>query len=413
MDLPLEIREQIYGGLLSDRSHRNVQVLRTSQQIYAEAQPFLFKSPLTFQSQFDLYDWMENMERQQLHHVRCISLKLIDVICHDGLDALSIQATQKSSASSLTRIYEADISRLTATLKSLPNLQDLTVYKQMISEPDHIRSFHRSFYGSVSQQCTSLRNFCFYSDQVSLEFLGSLRNLRTLRFTGFSTSTPKGSLKILRKLTRLEGLELFGPPPALGFQHRPGFKGTKVVQSITPEVIQGMRPLRLFTICEVHDTKGAEDETFLNEKMLLALRSAHRRTLDRLKISTDFMPSPATVNAMVDLLSASTIHELELGWPGLDEEIFDALPRSLSSLQINVGSSLPPTRAVHSIVDRRKQLPKLRDVTLMIDWRESGSKEIVANADAAIARLRAAGIQATRGKWYPIIFDRITGSESQ
>ncbi len=405
LDLPLEIREQVYGGLFSDSTCKTVQMLRTSQQIYAEAQAFLYKRPLAFASQFDMYDWIKKSTPQNLRYVQCIRIRLVDVIGHEGLDTSKIQDYRKSCPSPITRSYEEDLQRFASALKSVPNVRSLTLYKHRAAESDHFREYHRACFNLITRQSSGLRSLSFYVHQVPLDFLPALRSLQSLRFTGFSTSTPKDTLTYLRKLPALEEMELFGPPPGLAFHQRRGYIGPKTVQSLSADVVRGLTPLKSFTICEMRDSVSGVDEVFAEPVMLHALAQTHGKSLRKLRISTDFLPSPASRNALMSLLAASAIQTLELGWPGLDGRVVDVLPPSIRCLQITVGGALPPDELVARLVARRAQLASLAEVVIRTDWRDPSGNQLSAKVDAALARLKAMGVKASRGKWYPIILD--------
>lgn len=408
LDLPLEIREQIYGGLLSDPSCKSVQMLRTSQQIYAEAQPFLFKRPLAFASQFDFYDWVKRSNPQNLRHVQCIYIKLLDVIAYEGLDPSAIQAYRKNSPSPIVKSYEDDLARFTTALKGVPNVRNLTLYKNhTAAESDPFRDFYQSCFALITQNFSALRCLTFYVDQVPLDFLSSLRSLQSLRFTGFSVSSPMDTLKVLQKLSKLEEVNLFGPPPGISFQQRRGYTGPKTIHSMTADVIRGISPLKSFTICEIRDPLSKIVEYFFESSMLAALSQTHGRSLRTLRISTDFLPSMESRSTLAFLLSTSALQHVELGWPGLDGKVVDGLPPSLHSLQITVSNTLTPEDLVGRLVSRRSQLTNLTEVVIRMDWRESEVKELSGKIEMAIAKLKTVGIQATTGKWYPVILDDV------
>ncbi len=412
LDLPPEIREQVYGGLFSDASGIDVQILRTSQQIYVEAQPFLFKRPVTFASQFDFYEWVRISSAHNRKYVQCVRIKLVDVISHEGLPSESIQEYRRNSPSPITRTYEDDLSRFVEALKGVPNVRSLTLYKNRTGDSDLFRDFHRECFAAVAKQFPGLKSLTFYVDQIPLDFLGSFRSLQSLRFTGFSTSSPKDTIKALQKLSKLDELELFGPPPALAFLQRTGYEGVRATQSMTAEVIKHLNPLRACTICEIRDPYAHPNtDVFVSKALLTALGHAHSRSLRRLRISTDFTPASESRTALAALLAASTsLQELELGWPGFSEGrlLIDALPPSLRTLQITVGVGLKPDELAERIIIARKKskLPALREVVLRTDWREAQAKELSKTVETALTKLKNAGItRASRGSWYPIILD--------
>lgn len=408
LDLPLEIREQIYGGLLSDPSCRNVQMLRTSQQVYVEAQPFLFKRPLAFASQFDFYDWVKQSKADNLRYVQTIHIKLLDVIGHEGLDRSSIQVYRKNLPSPIVQSYEEDLARFAAALKEVPNVRGLTLYKNRTAdESDPFRDFYGACFALITKQLAGLRSLTFYVDQVPLEFLSSLQALQSLRFTGFSLSSPADTMKALEKLTKLEEVNLFGPPPGLSFQQRRGYVGPKTMHSMTADVVRGLAPLKSFTICEIRDPLSEVGAHFVESSMLAALSQTHGRSLRSLRISTDFLPSADSRDGLALLLSSSRLQHIELGWPELDGTVIDALPTSVLNLQITVGAALSPEELLRRLLARRAQLPDLAELVIRTDWREAGAKDLLAKIDTAMAKLKEVGIRATKGRWYPIILDDV------
>lgn len=409
LDLPPEIRDQVYGGLFLDSSSVDVQMLQTSQQIYLEAQPFLYKRPIAFASQFDLYDWVRGSHAQNLKHVQCIRFKLVDVISREGLPRENIQQYHRDSPSPIILSYEDDLARFKATLEEVPNLKSLTLYKNRTGDSEHLRDFHRECFAAIARQYPALRALTFYVDHIELDFLSSFRSLQSLRFTGFSFSSPKVLLKELEKLTGLDEIELFGPPPALAFQQRQGYTGPRATQSMTAEVVRGLCPLHSFTVCEIRDPLSHTEEVFVTKTVLTALAHVHGKSLRALRVSTDFLPSSDSRGALTALLSsAPSLQELELGWPGLDGKVLDALPSSLRRLQINVSTSaLRPGDLADRLLGRRNRLPALADVVVRLDWRDAASKDLAAGADAAVKRFTDAGIKASRGRWYPIILDNL------
>ncbi|KAI9833711.1 MAG: hypothetical protein M1826_006802 [Phylliscum demangeonii] len=409
LDLPLEIREQVYGGLLSDPTCRNVQMLRTSQQIYAEAQPVLYRQPLAFVSQFDFYDWVKRSSAANLRVVQSIHLKLVDVIGHDGLEQSTIAVYRKHATSPIVQCYEADLARFSAALREVPNVRTLTLYKNRTAESDHFREFYGACFAAITQQFAGLRHLTFYVDLVPLDFLGSLRSLQSLRFTGFSLSSPPETLQTLQRLPQLEELHLFGPPPGISFQQRRGYAGPRTTHSMTAEVVQGLAPLKALTLCEIRDPLSNVPEFFLEESWLAALAASHARSLRSLRVSTDFCPSDESGDALAELIASSALLNIELGWPGLDGRWIELLPSSTRSLQITVSFTLEPDELARRLVARRAdgRLAALRELVIRTDWREAAVAELAAKVDGAVETLRRAGIQTTKGTWYPIILDDV------
>ncbi len=411
-NVPLEIREQIYQEVLSTTPCKDVQLLRVCRQIYGEAQPFLFKRPLTFISQSDLYQWIRSVGPRNLHHVTSLSMKLLDVDTDTCLRKRAhIQGRRSVSPREISKsIYEEEIHQLLNTLKCLPTIKTLTLYKSKfgVSTSDPCRDLYLSFFPLVARQYNQLRSLSFFMDELPLTFLTSLKTLQSLRFTGFSTSTPVETLAVLRSLPQLKEIELFGPPPQIDFQQRIGYAGARRLQSVTPDVLLRLQPLKSFTICEVRDDMSTS-AAFFGENTFRALFKVHRTSLGKLRISLNFEPPESDVDAFSRFVSSSSLQELEIGWPGLDADVLECLPRSLRKLHLSISPDLKPEEAADDIIELREDLPLLTDVVLRLDQRivlsDALRGKLRANFDIAISKLRAVGIRASRGRWHPIMFD--------
>ncbi|KAI9793456.1 MAG: hypothetical protein M1835_007255 [Candelina submexicana] len=412
--VPLEIREQIYHNVLSATPCKDVQFLRVCRQIYEEARSLLFKRPLTFVSQSDLYQWLHYVGPRNLHHVTSLSIKLLDI----GTDACLRRRAHNQGRRTVSpkehskSIYEEDVTRLLKALSYLPSVKNLTIYKPEfgVSTWDPCRDLYLSLFSLVARQYNKLKRLSFFMDELPLTFLTSLQSLRSLRFTGFSTSTPAEALAALRSLPLLKEIELFGPPPQLDFKQRIGYAGARRVQSITPDVLLRLEPLESFTICEIRDEMAASP-AFFSEDTFRALFKTHRRSLQRLRISLDFKPPETDVGAFARFVSSSSLQELEIGWPGLDDEVLQCLPSSLRQLQISISPNLKPDEAADGIIDLHDDVPLLKNVVLRLDRRivmsDSLRDNLRSNFDNAISKLAAVGIRASRGWWHPILFDTI------
>ncbi|KAI9820296.1 MAG: hypothetical protein M1827_005918 [Pycnora praestabilis] len=410
MLLPLELREPIYQEVLSGSPCKDVKLLSVCRQIYAEAQHYLFKRPQRFGSQFDLYRWLHRVGQKHLHHVATLGMKLYDINPDDCLGKLDYMNLDKrgSTQPSGMLFFEEEVQRLLKALRYLPNVHTLTIYKQQDPETRSCQDLYHAFFPLVAHRYPKLRNLTFYVDQLPLTFLSSLKSLQSLRFTGYSTSPPAETLKALQMLPQLKEIELFGPPPGLKFQQRAGYTGVRRGLSFIPEVLEGVRPLKSFTICELRDP-FSETTIFFVEGMLLSLRESHSSSLQTLRISLDFVPTKTSLRALFCLLSSCTsLRHLEIGGPGLDADVLDYLPRSLQTLYISITKTLDPESVAGAIRAHRLDQPALREVVLQTDTRGGLSERLRARVDGAVKQLRSIGYRASRGLWYPILLDCLT-----
>jgi len=239
----------------------------------------------------------------------------------------------------------------------------------------------------------SFDSLTLHDHKMPLTFLPDFQNLRTFNFTGFSVAEPEDALAKLSQLPKLEELILVGPPPELQFHQRTGCRGRRVLQSITPEVMASLRPLRALSLHELRDDMFPGLKFFTAE-MLNAVRDTHARSLRHLSLQTNqflaqqslspsgtsyygFNNSSGTdvLRSIRSLLreAARSLETVSLAWYDLDADIFHFVLSSSSSSSLkHLEVSLPAhdTRRSHAIVSTLVQLqrlncfPSLRSVVL-------------------------------------------------
>ncbi|KAH0543701.1 hypothetical protein FGG08_002017 [Glutinoglossum americanum] len=414
--LPIELRLLVYKEVLLAKPCRDLQILRVCRDIYNEALPVLFKKPLKFRTHDDLYHWIQTVEPDCLELVTSVSLNLLSFRYN------TLSRPNHYPLHSPDLFYGKDLPSLQNALRLLPNVQRFIIYKSVpFLGTRFTYDYYLLFFPWLADRYPELRCLTLFINWMPLDFLLQMRFLRSLRFTGFSTSSPTATLIIFQSLKHLEELEVFGPPPDIP---RPALSlaytglGVSHEKSVTPELLLGIGPLKAFTICEIRDpckTSGV----FFCEEIIDALAQTHGSSLRSLKISLDFLPSAGGRAALARLFSLAntSIRHVELGWPGLDVLTLDTLPHTLRSLQISCDYHFPPDDAAQKLVAQKPVLPKLADVVLRSDWRTRptgwpgggiparGRGFGKDNMDAAVARLRSIGLDATSGWWHPIMFD--------
>ena len=198
------------------------------------------------------------------------------------------------------------------------------------------RDFFESLCSWIQTDYAQLQSLRISVDHTSLRFLSGLRNLRVLDFSGFSVTQPTEMLDVMSRLTHLEELKIIGPLHGLRRRQRYGYQHRLVVQSFTDSVLQGMKPLKKLTICEVAVSTHHEP-TFLTEEMLKALYLTHRDSLRELTIYSKTSPDPSVESLLrAFLMSTRTLTKLSLGWPDTNISILDSLPVTLHHLKVAV-----------------------------------------------------------------------------
>ncbi|KAI9826135.1 MAG: hypothetical protein M1832_000584 [Thelocarpon impressellum] len=394
LKVPVEIRLHIYEEVLcvGPWLKRNISLLSVCRQVFGEAQPYLFRRRLPFEDQSDLDKWLQATAVEDLPLVRQIETGF-DVI--EGLADLGPGAADVPL--SLVREIElwrkAHAVRFREALRRLPGLQDLTI-RDHAGKVALAESSPGACLTAAGAVCSHLQKLSFSFEDVSLEFLSSMPRLRSLSFQGFSYTSPEDTLTILRGLPQLDELCLTGPPMDLNWKQRTGFEGRRVIQSITPEVIRGLRPLRALSIFQAMATgmSGGQD-SFFQPDVLLAVHSSHIASLRRLCISAAIPATRETVDALSTLLSKSSLRRLCIACLKLPVRILSSVPASVHSLHIGICGQSALADFPPAILANRG--PNLRDVFLAVSMRGRVVKQII----EAKAPLKRAGIRVLCGVW--------------
>ncbi|KAI9751252.1 MAG: Pre-mRNA-splicing factor slt11 [Chaenotheca gracillima] len=405
---PREIREQIYNYVLCESPCKNVQLLRTCKQIASESQRFLFRRPLTFWSQSQLSQWIQEVDPRHLQQVSCVQIKIDNPVSHESIERLCLTETDDASLSPLAQLFKEEDKRIGKIFDQIPDIRDMTLLRSKRDSPYCIwQNMYYSFSLELGQRYPNLRRLAFHVHKVSLNSLAGLKSLRSFRFTGFSTSTPQETLKVLSSLGHLEELEIVGIPHRINAEP----SGQALVRSFTPEVLRGLRPLKSFKICETYTLYTEPESVFASTDMLTALYDTHVDSLISLGLSTCIALSPAAAGQLKNHLTQSSLQSVRLCSSPLDPTIIDALPSSVRDLQVCVDPSVTKSAAVAVLktLKRKAQSESLNHV----DWavREPFKIPGVPPCPLEEARIKLLtkaapmGFRVTSRTWHPFIFD--------
>jgi hypothetical protein len=356
LSLPLPIRKRIWETVLLCKAH-NSRLLMTCRQINAEADGLIYRRSQTFQSQEELSSWLERIDSRYFDRVENVTLHLQD------LGVLPLAEEQFWPTVSLFDLYRVEAERLLADFARLPNIRHLAIYKS-----DSVRSYlYNEFYGSsvikISREL-QLRTLAFHSDEISLDFLKALPNLRGLSFTGYSKSTPMETLNILSHLRHLTSIKLVQLVTPTVVDNLNLDLSLSNFQSLTRDVIKGLRGLKSFTITESGD-QIAHTWTPFTQGFIQALDSGHRTSLQDIRIALEHTPDSECQRSFSTLLTASSLKHIEVSWPALDASLVQSLPRTVETLSVPPSTSRPPYWILNAIQWRKRELPLLREVRLI------------------------------------------------
>jgi hypothetical protein len=259
--------------------------------------------------------------------------------------------------------YFREIEMVTRSLASMSNVSQLSILRptELLQSPPS-RDFFESLCLWIQEHYTQLQSLRISVENTSLRFLYGLRNLKILGFSGFSVTQPEELLDILTHLHYLEEMRVIGPPQGLRRRQRYGYQHRFVVQSFTDSVLNGMKPLKKLTMCEVA-VLAHDEPSFLTEKILEAIYLTHRHSLRELTIYSETSLEPSIESLLrAFLMSTTTLAKLSMGWPGMNMSVVDSLPVSLCHLTVAVPGlrSQEPIRSRLRAVGSR--LPYLRSI---------------------------------------------------
>lgn len=220
LDLASELRENIYRHVLRESPGSLPDLLVINRQVARELQPFLFKRPLTFDGQDEMFRWLDHVDHRFLRHVREILFKLHDINPDEIAGALGkrLQQAQITRASGPrgpdtkeNPYFEAchlDLKHVAAAFQLLPNLQNLTLLGYTSRDPQPHERTLNAFAQLIGQCFPVLDTLVSEEDALPIDFLSNKPRLRRLRFPGTTTTDDDDVEEVLEDL-QLDELEVY------------------------------------------------------------------------------------------------------------------------------------------------------------------------------------------------------------
>jgi hypothetical protein len=189
----------------------------------------------------------------------------------------------------------------------------------------------------IPAACPKVQEFSFFSisNLLTLSFLAHFQDLRLLRFSGYSKSSPEETLSILKSLSNLETIMIYRYP-----ETHPG--GNAVDPSVhshlsfAPKVLENMQPLK--SILFSHMTFRIPSD-HIAVPMIHALRP-HAESLRSLRIYTDSAVDEDVLLALLDFVAGTKLKHLCLSMriPGRFEklDVQKYLPSTLSRKEVKL-----------------------------------------------------------------------------
>lgn len=318
--LPLELREEIYKGVLASPAF-GPDLLQTCHEVNREARKYLYQRPLKFGNQGDFYAWLAETPLHMLDYVSELSLDLRDVNLRPILTSKSSVPNGPTSPRMMTSdLYQAELEKLEASLRKLAKVRVITIGVPSCQHSFLYRDFLTRFLEMLSLIYPGLINLRLDGNfhHQELVFLSKLTALESFSFDGFSASSPQAAIEILSSLKNLKNLSLLSKhamiTPRLGVHS--GFTAKR--QSITGEVMRTIDQLASFTVSEQVTTTPA---LFFTSEVLTFLQE--HRTLKDLSVQLSYTPDGRTLDSLETFLEKSSIERLELDWPNLQPDVLE------------------------------------------------------------------------------------------
>lgn len=284
LQLATELRENIYGHVLQASPESLLDLFVVNRQLARELQPFLFKRPLTFDGQDQLFRWLDRVDHQFLRHVRDIHFKLHDINPDKIAGALGKRLQQaKITRASGSRgpdtkenpYFEAchiDLKHVAAAFRLLPSIQKLTLLGCTLRDPQPHERTLNAFAQLVGQSFPSLHTLVSEADELPIDFLSDKPKLRRLRFPGTTTTDDDDLEEVLEDL-QLDELEIhrscdYSPDDDLGCM---------------PSFLESVRPLKSLTLFDEaeYGNRRLAGEVFIGSEEYLR---RHKHSLRSLRI---------------------------------------------------------------------------------------------------------------------------------
>ena len=317
LNIPLELREQIYAEVLFETPGTLPQLLQCNRQISEEARPFLYRQPISFDGQANLFNWLERVDRKHLRHVTTIKFKLHDIEPEKIVGALGerLRRTRIPGPVPLSNenpyhiACNEQVKKIGKAFSLLPNVTSFTFLECEDCDPHPSVRMLVSLSHEVAHRFPNLQSLTIQTDLLSTTFISKLPYIRSLSITGFSISTATETQSILSPLADLVSLTITGPSTNLSFQQRPGYTGPLRVQTITPSTLRSLPKLKSLSIIDARD---------------VAAHNARPRFL-----------TPAFINAFSTLNSLETLR-LATNYSGLHIKVLQSFRNYLSSPACNI-----------------------------------------------------------------------------
>ena len=394
LSLPLELRESIFSFLVVEESSETLlNLILVNRQLYKEAKPFLFKRPLLFEGQSELFIWLDSVNPSDLRHVADLTIQLHDIRPDEIVGALGKRLRQADRArldggsqgpSTRDNPYheacELEVKRIGEAFSLMPNVRKLSIFPCTEADP---RPSHRmliQFSKMLARSFPKLETLFSKEKSLPINFVTNKPRLNRLQIPSFCSSSCAETAAVFSSLS-INRLAFYGASSAPTTSSVPH---TEVVA----DALRAVRPLQELTLYESDVKLLSRDvahELFVRSPDAIG---KHLQSLRSLKILVEYTPeiprASITLNNLRKFLLASHVERLEMAEP-LVFTLDHRLPRSVSTYVIRLDrpdSSGDLSERFENLVERfehltnnlfccgENQLPNLKEIVIVLDSEE-------------------------------------------
>ena len=382
LDIPTELREQIYNAVLNATPLSLYSLVLTGRQISREARPYLFKQSLVFDGQSELHEWLKTVNHSYLHYVTNIQFKLHDIDPDEIVGALGkrlrrmgMSGPPEPHSDPYKQACDMELGRLQEAFRLLPKVTHFTILTITKADPQPPYRMLYNFCKMLSQSLPNLISLTNHEDSLPMSFVAPLQKLRRLSFPGVTAGPSKEITKAFGELPSLTELQVCRPDPSSVERGRRAPYSVDGVRCDVPDIIRGISRLESFAFSELmsEDCQSGDDEQEMAEAIMESIGALerHKSWLRSLTIITDVDLEARMQKRIAAFIKSSRLKYLEMS--DTDFPPFGYLPRTIETVVLR--SSLEGKRFCSWLeklvaMARRynNELPSLAEIAICVDW---------------------------------------------
>ena len=368
LSIPLELREEIYYHLTYPDSKTLIDLLVVNRRLAREVKPFLYKQPLSFDGQSELFQWLGQVDHDYLRYVADIRFKLVDIDPENIVGALGKRLREAGSSQDTdgsdgtdNPYYEAcyqDLKRLQRAFSLLHSVRKFTIVERTPSDSQPPSRMIDGFTKMLSHCFPELQTLISEEKSLPIVFIANKPYLRRIRFPANTESSEDDIAAIFTHLPDLR-LEVCRLPSLEGIEYHSGCMA---------EILPHVPPLRSLTLFENIENlpPGLLEEVFVDS---IEAMKRHLRSLRKLKIMANPPPTPQEASTMkrnlLRFLEASHLRHVEVY--GTYASIYRHLPGTVETFVLRLDKPCTPQRPFIKALNEFMLHVKYRAVTASKD----------------------------------------------